>query len=107
MGQSISQVDTFGLAKVGSAVQASSAGFAEAYTSRATELTAAGAAPDWATSAAVTNAAQAWAAFTKSLAAQVDTLGADLSRAATEFRAADQASGDRIAVAGHSPVRIF
>jgi hypothetical protein len=107
VGQSISQVDTFGLAKVGSAVAQTSAGFATAYASRADALAAAGALDGWATGAALTVAAEAWGAFLKQLAAQVDAVGADLTRAADEFRAADAAAGNRVTVAGHSPVRLY
>ena len=107
MGQSISQVDTFGLARVGAAVTRTSAGFTTAYTSRADRLAAAGALDGWGSGIALTNAAAAWGAFLKQLAAQVDTVGTDLTRAADDFRAADAAAGNRVAVAGHSPVRLF
>ena len=107
MGQPVSQVDTFGLAKVGAAVTRTSAGFAEACTSRAEVLAAAGALDGWATGAALAGAARAWGAFLQQLAAQVDTVGAELTRSAEEFRAADAAAGDRVTVAGHSPVRLW
>jgi hypothetical protein len=104
VGQPVSQVDTFGLARVGSAVTQSSAGFATAFTSRADALAAAGALDGWAAGAALAGAAQAWGAFLRQLSVQVGQAGADLTRSAGEFRAADAAAGNRIAVAGHSPV---
>lgn len=107
MGQPNSHVDTFGLAKVGAAVTQSSPAFAKACTSRAGSLAPAGALDGWATGAALAGAAQAWGVFLTQLAAQVGTVGADLTRAADEFRAADTAAGNRIAVAGHSPVRLY
>ena len=107
MGQPVSQVDTSGLAKVGAAVSRTSAGFAGAQPGRSGVLAAAGALDGWATGAALADATRAWGAFLQQVAAQVDTVGADLTRSAEEFRAADAAAGNRITVAGHSPVRLF
>jgi hypothetical protein len=104
VGQPVSKVDTFGLAKVGAAVTRTAAGFTGAYTPRADVLAAPGALAGWSTGPALTGAAQAWGAFLAQLAAQVERTGADLTRSADEFRAADAAAGNRIAVAGHSPV---
>jgi len=104
VGQPVSQVDTYGLAKVGSAVTGSAAGFAEAYSSVAGVLAASGALDGWSSGPALTGAAHAWGAFLAQLAAQVERTGADLTRSADEFRAADAAAGNRITVAGHSPV---
>jgi hypothetical protein len=107
MGQSVSQVDTVGLAKIGSAVQRTSAGFAAAHTSRAAALTSAGTMSGWATGGALDGAATTWGAFFQQLTTQAEAVGADLTRSAEEFRAADAAAGNRVTVAGHSPVRLF
>lgn len=103
----MSQVDTFALAKVGAAVEQSATGFAAAHTARADALTITGTSGGWGTEAALDAAARAWGAFLKQLSEQVGGTGADLTRSATEFRAADTAAGNRIASAGHSPVRLF
>ena len=103
----MSQVDTFGLAKVGSAVSDSAEAFAKAHTSRADQLVAAGALPGWSSGAALDATAQAWGGFLRQLSAQVETLGTELTRTAADFRAADAAAGNRVTAAGHSPVRLY
>jgi hypothetical protein len=103
---SVSQVDTSGLARVGAAVEQSAAGFSAACTSRAGALTITGTSAGWGVEGALDGAARAWGEFLAQLSEQVGTVGADLSRSAGEFRAADAAAGNRVAVAGHSPVRL-
>ena len=105
--QSVSQVDTFTLARIGAAVEQSATGFRAACTSRGDALTITGTSGGWGTEAALDGAARTWGTFLARLSEQVGTTGADLARSAGEFRAADAAAGDRISVAGHSPVRLF
>lgn len=104
VGQPVSQVDTFGLAKVGAVVTQTAPGFARAFSSRADVLAATGALDGWSTGPAIAGAAHAWGAFLTQLTTQVNQVGADLTRSADEYRAADSAAGNRIIVAGHSPV---
>lgn len=105
--QPVSQVDTFALARIGSAVERSAAAFATAHSSRAEVLTIAGSSAGWAAEPVLDAAVRTWGAFLTHLSEQVGTLGADLTAAAGEFREADAAAGHRIDVAGHSPVRLF
>ncbi|MEV4346801.1 hypothetical protein AB0J83_20275 [Actinoplanes sp. NPDC049596] len=99
MGQPI-QVDLPGLAAMGSAVTAASAGFRTAYSRNEADLTSGTVADGWATASAVTRAGEAWRAFSGELAGQVRAFGDGLSQSARELAASDQASAERVSGAG-------
>jgi hypothetical protein len=96
----VGTVDIPGLAKVGTAVADSAAGFEQAHAAHAARLRIGGSSPAWAGAEAAATAADRWGAFLRQVAGQVRALGADLTRSAADHRAADDAAARRISAAG-------
>jgi hypothetical protein len=90
----VTTVDIPALRKVGGAVIQAAPDFQAAHAARAAQLVP-GAPGAWSSTAAISNAANAWGAFLRQLTGQVNTLGADLTRTAGEFEAADLRAAER------------
>jgi hypothetical protein len=95
----VGTVDIPGLHEVGAAVAGSAARFEVAHTVHAGRLDVGGSTV-WATTQAAAAAAERWGGFAKQLAGQVRGLGADLSRAAADYQASDDAAAARVNTAG-------
>ncbi len=95
----MSTVDIPGLQKVGTAVAGSAARFEAAHAGHAGQLDVGGSTV-WATAQAASAAAERWGGFVKQLAGQVRGLGADLSKAAADYQASDDAAASMVNTAG-------
>ncbi len=93
------RVDIPGLAVAGSTVEQASTSLKRAYSVHADGLAASGTPAGWAGLAALTDAADRWAAFVQGLAAEVNALGAGLSASARAYQRTDDAAADRITAA--------
>ena len=100
MGYPTTEVDTTGLAGIGSMVERSAA----AFKAPLDPLHPAEALTGWASGAALTAAGTAWTEFLGNLTGEVQAFGAGMSRAAAAYRAADTQSADRVGRAGGKPV---
>jgi hypothetical protein len=98
-GGTVGTVDIPGLNMVGAAVTGSAAGFKQTYADHAGQLEVGGSTV-WATTQAVSAAAERWGGFVQQLAGQVRGLGVDLSRAAADYQASDDAAASRVNTAG-------
>ncbi len=92
-------VDIPGLTKVAAAVADTAAGFEQAHAGQATKLRI-GSSAVWASTHAAAAGAERWGGFVKQLAGQVRGLGADLTKAAADYQASDEAAASRVTTAG-------
>lgn len=97
----MAQVDIPGLARVGDTVEQSAISFDRAFDAHAVDLCPGGVLDGWASGAALPGTAKAWGAFMRTLAGQVRDYGMQLTKAAKEYEATDQAAAGRVTTAGN------
>ena len=100
MGYPTGQVDSAGLAKVGSNVTHAAEVFDKAFSAQADVLAGGSTLAGWATGAALPATTAAWSTFVGNFAGQIRSFGADLGTTASDYESADSAAADLVVGAG-------